>query len=673
MKIWTSGLLISLAVFLCFNQASAYVYSGYKWNDSNLPLVYYINQNGSPDCSGELTAVQDAAQSWNDVGGSYFAFSYAGTIDHLCIENNGVNEVSWYESGWNDAGIIANSAIFLDLSTNEVIEYDFGFNGVHYTWSTTGEAGKMDVQSIAVHEFGHALYLLDLYNPASANAAKVMYGWGSAGGIKTTLEQDDMDGIAYLYPENPGERVWIKDAEDDFGQVPYAGDPWASTDIRVVPDPPVLGETCYIYVTARNIMPTSQSTTIQAEVHNPDVNLNAGSPYLWANNYINQTIPAAGDTLSESKLELCFPWFVYPNSYDQGHYCIVATVEASGDWVQNPWPPADNNVACHNVHPVPKLTKGGSNYFSFNAGNPTGEAVNMILHLDTSKLPRGWGAHLADIPVDTPIPLGKNDTLKKITLILVPNSGAADGAYGPVSISSQLLREGTGEQIGGGGITPRGVVGEPHDVGTVGLILPSAELDTGTLVVPKARIKNFGSYAETFPAACFIGMVYADTQNVSLAVGEEKQVAFDGWTANVGGGHEVLVRTLHPMDWYPENDVQSGMIGVKGPRTGDTARTILEPDREIKPFTLASCKPNPFANTISISYALPYETMVSLNIYDVTGKLVKTLVAKRETSGDHQLVWDGNSTASLKVGSGVYFIRFETPTYATIQKLVLIK
>jgi hypothetical protein len=673
MKTWASGLIIALTVLLCVNQASAYLYSGNKWNDATLPLVYYINQNGSPDCNGEFTAVQNAAQSWNDVCGSYFVFNYGGTTANQCVAWNGINEISWYETGWNDANIIANSTMFLNTSTNEVTEYDCGFNGVHYTWSTTGEAGKMDVQSIALHEFGHALYLLDVYNPSSANANKVMYGWGSSGSLKTNLGQDDMDGITYLYPENPDERVWIKDAADDFGCVPYAGDPWASTDIRVVPDPPVLGETCYIYVTARNIMPTSQSVTIQAEVHNPDVNLNAGSPYLWANNYINQIIPAAGDTLTEGKREFCFPWFVYANAYDQGHYCIVATVEAYQDWVKNPWPPADNNVACHNVHPVPKLTKGGASYFSFNAGNPTGEAVNMILHLDKSKLPRGWTANLADIPTETPIPLGKNDTLKKITLILVPNAGAADGEYGPLSISSELLREGTGEQIGGGGITPRGVVGEPHDVGTLGLILPTAELDTGTLVVPKARIKNFGSYAENFPAACFIGTVYADTQNVSLSAGEEKQVSFDGWTANVGGGHTVLVRTLLPMDAYPENDAQSGGIGVKGPRGRDTTRTILEPDREIKSFTLASCKPNPFANTIAISYALPYEVMVSLNIYDVTGKLVKTLVAKREPAGDYQLVWDGTSNAGVKTNSGVYLIRFETPTCPTIQKLVLIK
>ncbi len=66
-------------------------------------------------------------------------------------------------------------------------------------WSTSGEAGKLDVQNIATHELGHWLLLGDLYG--AGDTEKTMYGSTAYGETKKrTLESDDIAGVRHLYP-----------------------------------------------------------------------------------------------------------------------------------------------------------------------------------------------------------------------------------------------------------------------------------------------------------------------------------------------------------------------------------------------------------------------------------------------------------------------------------------
>jgi hypothetical protein len=672
-------ILIIAGILFSFSFTFAYLAGGQKWNDGDLPVVYRINVNGTPDCTDEFTAIQSALQTWEDECRSYWDITYSGTTTATAIGvNDGQNVIRWVESATEPlyaslgSGVIA--ANFRIWVGTRLVDADIAFNGVDFTWGTGGEPTRMDVQTIALHELGHSLRLRDMY-PA-VNGPKVMYGYGDAGLIKHSLHQDDRDGIAYIYPTNTNDRVWIQDAPDDFGCVPYSGGYnawWSIDDIRFVPYPPHVGSTCTIYVTGRNMYPTAQAATITVEVHDPDVNLNAGPPFLWSSTQTDQTIKPSGDSLLEGKREFSFSWPVSSSSFDEGHYCVIATVQTAGDIITNPWPPADNDVACHNINISEALSVGKSTYFTFNAGNPTGVPVTMTLHVDRKNQPKGWRSLLEQYPEDQAIPLDKGQTLLPIKLLLAPEQ-AADGEFAEVNISSILERQGTREQIGGGGITARGIVGEPHDVGITGLDLPTDLIDPNTPVNPKATVKNFRTYAEEFPVECTIddGSAYADTQTVKLGDGEEKSVLFKEWSA-VGGGHTVVVRTLHPMDAFPENNAQSGGIGVYGMIDKDTTRSVVEPITPPKAFEFAPCRPNPSGRTVSLSYALPIGTSVSLKVYDVAGNLVKRLVEGYEPAGVRQLVWDGMDTVGKSVHSGVYFIRFETPNYQANQKIILIR
>jgi len=68
----------------------------------------------------------------------------------------------------------------------------------YYSWSVSGEAGKMDVQNIMTHEFGHWTGLADLYN--DADYWLTMYGYGNFGETyKRTLGLGDILGLQKVY------------------------------------------------------------------------------------------------------------------------------------------------------------------------------------------------------------------------------------------------------------------------------------------------------------------------------------------------------------------------------------------------------------------------------------------------------------------------------------------
>lgn len=70
---------------------------------------------------------------------------------------------------------------------------------------------------------------------------------------------------------------------------------------------------------------------------------------------------------------------------------------------------------------------------------------------------------------------------------------------------------------------------------------------------------------------------------------------------------------------------------------------------------------------------LPSDGPVELSIYDVTGRLVRTLVSETQTTGPHQVVWNGRDDAGRAVASGVYMARLQSGTKAHVRKMSLIK
>jgi flagellar hook assembly protein FlgD len=85
-------------------------------------------------------------------------------------------------------------------------------------------------------------------------------------------------------------------------------------------------------------------------------------------------------------------------------------------------------------------------------------------------------------------------------------------------------------------------------------------------------------------------------------------------------------------------------------------------------------RPNPFTQQSAIAYAVPARgARVSLRIYDINGRLVRTLIEGRSAGGMHEAVWDGRDESGTPVASGIYFCRAEVDTLTEVRKVVLIR
>lgn len=118
---------------------------------------------------------------------------------------------------------------------------------------------------------------------------------------------------------------------------------------------------------------------------------------------------------------------------------------------------------------------------------------------------------------------------------------------------------------------------------------------------------------------------------------------------------------------------------LAAPRAEMDASGILTQARPTA-FALAPGYPNPVRlqtgqNALSvIRFSLPVATPVTLRIFDVLGRNVRTLaVAQAFNLGHHEIIWDGRDNLGVEVAAGIYLYRLETPQFTATQKLIMIK
>ncbi len=83
--------------------------------------------------------------------------------------------------------------------------------------------------------------------------------------------------------------------------------------------------------------------------------------------------------------------------------------------------------------------------------------------------------------------------------------------------------------------------------------------------------------------------------------------------------------------------------------------------------------PNPFNPATTIKYVLPSAQTISLAIYDVRGRLVRTLESGARSSGPHTSLWNGRDGAGRAVASGVYYVRLAGASDVLTRKVVMLK
>ncbi len=90
-------------------------------------------------------------------------------------------------------------------------------------------------------------------------------------------------------------------------------------------------------------------------------------------------------------------------------------------------------------------------------------------------------------------------------------------------------------------------------------------------------------------------------------------------------------------------------------------------------FALNQNYPNPFNPTTNIRFSLPSEQHVRLEVFDMTGALVKTLLNEGVRAGNMQVTWDGTNSSGTKVASGMYLYRLNAGSFTSAKKMLLLK
>ncbi len=83
--------------------------------------------------------------------------------------------------------------------------------------------------------------------------------------------------------------------------------------------------------------------------------------------------------------------------------------------------------------------------------------------------------------------------------------------------------------------------------------------------------------------------------------------------------------------------------------------------------------PNPFNPSTTISFSIPSDMSCKLDVYNIRGQKVKTLLNENMMAGRHSIVWDGVDDNGRSVSSGVYFYRLATPNRNQTYKMLMIK
>ena len=128
-------------------------------------------------------------------------------------------------------------------------------------------------------------------------------------------------------------------------------------------------------------------------------------------------------------------------------------------------------------------------------------------------------------------------------------------------------------------------------------------------------------------------------------------------------GHDAGSTTVSLVIWHDGHaDFTSAPIPV------EVQTATAAPGNSLTRVALRPATPNPFTSTTSIAYTLPARTSLTVQVFDVRGRLVRTMFDGERDAGQYVEIFDGRDRAN-----GVYFVRLTTPDRSITQKMISVR
>lgn len=182
-----------------------------RWRQ--MPVSYFVNASTADGVTPDAfqQAIERAFATWDAVPSASIAFRFAGETTAAPGDDDGRSTLGFLDEP-DLEGVLASTSFVVDVTTGEILEADIFFNS-HFAWSTaaSGDPGRYDVETIAVHEIGHLGGLghsalgeteLTATGRKVIAAESVMFPLAFSAGSVTNrrLRADDVAGISDLYP-----------------------------------------------------------------------------------------------------------------------------------------------------------------------------------------------------------------------------------------------------------------------------------------------------------------------------------------------------------------------------------------------------------------------------------------------------------------------------------------
>ena len=192
-------------------------------------------------------------------------------------------------------------------------------------------------------------------------------------------------------------------------------------------------------------------------------------------------------------------------------------------------------------------------------------------------------------------------------------------------------------------------------------------ISSGTITI--AVVRRVNSLPEGWTSSVCLGTIcYTETVDsaaIQLDAGDSTACGILAWTNGVGTGTVQL--DLFDLDNIDEH-ILIDLIIYAGITVGPiTTRALPEH------FELYDCFPNPFNPTTTLRYALSEDGPVRITIYDMMGRVVKTLMNTQQTAGFKSLQWNATNDANEAVSAGSYLYALQLGENRQTKKMVLLK